>query len=77
MDVNNFIIDCEGGSVTPSPGGGTNDSYKDNRFGTSGHKGSLRGTKLARRARSFKDDVLEKISQMRTPTSTMTRFVTS
>ncbi|XP_059619002.1 guanine nucleotide-releasing factor 2 isoform X2 [Phlebotomus argentipes] len=43
------------------------------RIGSSGHKGSLRGTKLARRARSFKDDFLEKISQIRTPTNTMTR----
>ncbi|XP_065076424.1 guanine nucleotide-releasing factor 2 isoform X4 [Ochlerotatus camptorhynchus] len=41
--------------------------------GSSGHKGSIRGNKLARRARSFKDDFLEKISQIRTPTSTMTR----
>lgn len=32
---------------------------------------SLRGTKLARRARSFKDDFLEKISQIRTPTNTL------
>ncbi|GAB0095924.1 Ras-like guanine nucleotide exchange factor [Sergentomyia squamirostris] len=45
----------------------------DTGIGSSGHKGSLRGTKLARRARSFKDDFLEKISQMRTPTNTMTR----
>lgn len=41
--------------------------------GSSGHKGSIRGNKLARRARSFKDDFLEKISQIRTPTNTMTR----
>ncbi|XP_058064062.1 guanine nucleotide-releasing factor 2 isoform X2 [Anopheles bellator] len=40
---------------------------------SSGHKGSIRGNKLARRARSFKDDFLEKISQIRTPTNTMTR----
>lgn len=37
------------------------------------HKNSLRGTKLARRARSFKDDFLEKISQIRTPTNTLGR----
>lgn len=42
---------------------------------SSGHKGSLRGTKIARRARSFKDDFLEKISQMRTPSSTLNRWV--
>ncbi|XP_063707501.1 guanine nucleotide-releasing factor 2 isoform X2 [Culicoides brevitarsis] len=58
-------LDCESGTITPSSGVG----YP----GSSGHKGSLRGTKLARRARSFKDDFLEKISQIRTPTSTMTR----
>ncbi|XP_071051039.1 guanine nucleotide-releasing factor 2 isoform X3 [Onthophagus taurus] len=34
-----------------------------------GHKASFRSTKLAKRARSFKDDVLEKISQMRSPTN--------
>ncbi|XP_013166904.1 PREDICTED: guanine nucleotide-releasing factor 2 isoform X3 [Papilio xuthus] len=34
----------------------------------SGHRGSLRGAnKLARRARSFKDDLLERISNMRSP----------
>uniref|UniRef100_A0A336LKX5 CRK SH3-binding GNRP n=1 Tax=Culicoides sonorensis TaxID=179676 RepID=A0A336LKX5_CULSO len=55
---------CDSGTITPSSGG-----YP----GSSGHKGSLRGTKLARRARSFKDDFLEKISQIRTPTGTMTR----
>ncbi|XP_026725938.1 guanine nucleotide-releasing factor 2 isoform X4 [Trichoplusia ni] len=36
--------------------------------GSSGHRGSLRGAnKLARRARSFKDDLLERISNMRSP----------
>ncbi|XP_022115832.2 guanine nucleotide-releasing factor 2 isoform X2 [Pieris rapae] len=36
--------------------------------GGSGHRGSLRGAnKLARRARSFKDDLLERISNMRSP----------
>lgn len=59
-----FITDCDSGASTPC-----------SSIGSSGHKGSLRGTKLARRARSFKDDFLEKISQMRTPTNTMTRFV--
>lgn len=33
-----------------------------------GHKASFKSTKLARRARSFKDDFLGKISQMRSPT---------
>lgn len=37
------------------------------------HKNSLRGIKLARRARSFKDDFLEKISQIRTPTNPIGR----
>ncbi|XP_030380880.1 guanine nucleotide-releasing factor 2 isoform X2 [Scaptodrosophila lebanonensis] len=40
---------------------------------TSGHKNSLKGTKLARRARSFKDDLIEKISLMRTPNNTLGR----
>lgn len=34
---------------------------------------SFRGTKIAKRARSFKDDFLEKISLMRTPTNTISR----
>lgn len=37
--------------------------------GPGGHKPSFKGTKLARRARSFKDDFLEKISQMRSPST--------
>ncbi|KAJ6637477.1 Guanine nucleotide-releasing factor 2 [Pseudolycoriella hygida] len=37
------------------------------------HKNSFRGNKLAKRARSFKDDFLEKISQIRTPTNTLGR----
>ncbi|XP_075159289.1 C3G guanyl-nucleotide exchange factor isoform X2 [Haematobia irritans] len=41
--------------------------------GSSGHKNSLKGTKLARRARSFKDDLFEKISLMRTTTNTLGR----
>lgn len=36
--------------------------------GPGGHKPSFKSTKLARRARSFKDDFLGKISQMRSPT---------
>lgn len=42
-------------------------------IGSSGHKNSLKGTKLARRAKSFKDDLFEKISLMRTPTNTLGR----
>ncbi|XP_073834083.1 C3G guanyl-nucleotide exchange factor isoform X3 [Musca autumnalis] len=45
----------------------------NNTTGSSGHKNSLKGTKLARRARSFKDDLFEKISLMRTPTNTLGR----
>lgn len=65
-NVSLFIdqTDCDSGSSTPC-----------SSTGSSGHKGSLRGTKLARRARSFKDDFLEKISQIRTPNNTMTRYV--
>lgn len=33
----------------------------------------MKGTKLARRARSFKDDLFERISQIRTPTNTIGR----
>ncbi|XP_030752643.1 guanine nucleotide-releasing factor 2 isoform X3 [Sitophilus oryzae] len=40
--------------------------------GPGGHKPSFKGTKLARRARSFKDDFLGKISQMRSPGSSGT-----
>ncbi|XP_053664387.1 guanine nucleotide-releasing factor 2 [Anopheles marshallii] len=72
-------------SSTPTIGGGCidqNSSYSSSATnttvtpgvsGSSGHKGSIRGNKLARRARSFKDDFLEKISQIRTPTNTMSR----
>uniref|UniRef100_A0A182U6F6 Uncharacterized protein n=1 Tax=Anopheles melas TaxID=34690 RepID=A0A182U6F6_9DIPT len=70
-----------GSSVTSTPtagghdqaaGGNSSASVTPGAPGSSGHKGSIRGNKLARRARSFKDDFLEKISQIRTPTSTMT-----
>ncbi|XP_017776217.1 PREDICTED: guanine nucleotide-releasing factor 2 isoform X2 [Nicrophorus vespilloides] len=37
--------------------------------GPGGHKPSFKSTKLARRARSFKDDFLVKIYQMRSPTN--------
>ncbi|XP_022829505.1 guanine nucleotide-releasing factor 2 isoform X2 [Spodoptera litura] len=64
---------------TPAPGPGVyrqinNDSVagknenESGSEGSSGHRGSLRGAnKLARRARSFKDDLLERISNMRSP----------
>ncbi|XP_047034207.1 guanine nucleotide-releasing factor 2 isoform X4 [Helicoverpa zea] len=64
---------------TPAPGPGVyrqinNDGvsgFNENESGSegsSGHRGSLRGAnKLARRARSFKDDLLERISNMRSP----------
>ncbi|KAL9695632.1 hypothetical protein quinque_014917 [Culex quinquefasciatus] len=63
---------------SPAGGGGPTENGDKSQVtpgapGSSGHKGSIRGNKLARRARSFKDDFLEKISQIRTPTSTMTR----
>uniref|UniRef100_A0AAG5D223 CRK SH3-binding GNRP n=1 Tax=Anopheles atroparvus TaxID=41427 RepID=A0AAG5D223_ANOAO len=67
------------GGSTPAPSGNeacgssSNVNTTPSAPGSSGHKGSIRGNKLARRARSFKDDFLEKISQIRTPTSTMTR----
>ncbi|KAL3278461.1 hypothetical protein HHI36_013782 [Cryptolaemus montrouzieri] len=49
---------CENENPTPSPLAGS---------GPGGHKPSFKSTKLARRARSFKDDFLGKISQMRSP----------
>ncbi|XP_038111584.1 guanine nucleotide-releasing factor 2 isoform X2 [Culex quinquefasciatus] len=73
---------CTAAAATPnnSPAGGPTENGGGDKSqvtpgapGSSGHKGSIRGNKLARRARSFKDDFLEKISQIRTPTSTMTR----
>lgn len=45
-------------SGSNSPSAALNNSHKQN---------SLRNTKLARRARSFKDDVIGKIIQIRTP----------
>ncbi|XP_049821190.1 guanine nucleotide-releasing factor 2 isoform X3 [Aethina tumida] len=50
----------ENESSSPSPLAGQ---------GPGGHKPSFKGTKLARRARSFKDDFLGKFSQMRGPNS--------
>lgn len=51
-------LDVENNQTTPS---------------SSGHKNSLRGTRLAIRARSFKEDLFEKISQMRTNSNTLGR----
>lgn len=49
-------------SGSNSPSAALNNSHKQN---------SLRNTKLARRARSFKDDVIGKIIQIRTPNNTL------
>ena len=76
--------DCDsGGGGGGGPGGGGGNLHSvhtspnlltgGHNSSTLRHKGSLRGNKLARRARSFKDDLFEKLSQMRTPNSTMTR----
>lgn len=59
-DSNNHHASPQSG--TNSPSATLNNSHKQN---------SLRNTKLARRARSFKDDVLGKIKQIQTPTSTL------
>lgn len=45
--------------------------------GPGGHKASFKSTKLARRARSFKDDFLGKISQMRSPAGGQTTALRS
>ncbi|XP_058977703.1 guanine nucleotide-releasing factor 2 isoform X2 [Musca domestica] len=62
------------GSPNTSPATPTQQSSTplvgNNTTGSSGHKNSLKGTKFARRARSFKDDL---ISMMRTQTNTLGR----
>ncbi|XP_032308739.1 guanine nucleotide-releasing factor 2 isoform X5 [Drosophila ananassae] len=60
---------------TPRGGGGSSGAPPPAppSAGSSGHKNSLKGTKLARRARSFKDDLIEKISLMRTTNNTLGR----
>lgn len=66
-------IDCE---ATTSFSDSHNDSTVTNHDESSeslDQKTNFRGTKIARRARSFKDDFFEKISQMRTPTNTISR----
>ncbi|XP_055526376.1 guanine nucleotide-releasing factor 2 isoform X6 [Wyeomyia smithii] len=63
----------QGDTKSATENGGSEKTVTPGAPGSSGHKGSIRGNKLARRARSFKDDFLEKISQIRTPNSTMTR----
>lgn len=56
-----FFIGLEGTEIVQS--GGTLGTT-----GSSGHKASFRSAnKLARRARSFKEDLLERISAMRSP----------
>lgn len=65
------------GSPNISPATPTQQPQSTPPTGSSGHKNSLKGTKLARRARSFKDDLFEKISLMRTPTNTLGRWVNS
>lgn len=58
---------------TTSTSDANNDSTASNSEDSSEQKNNHRGTKIARRARSFKDDFFEKISQMRTPTNTISR----
>ncbi|KAK9701806.1 RasGEF domain [Popillia japonica] len=60
INVSFGFVDKETENSSPSPLAGS---------GPGGHKPSFKSTKLAKRARSFKDDVLEKISQMRSPTN--------
>nr|XP_044251504.1 guanine nucleotide-releasing factor 2 isoform X10 [Drosophila takahashii] len=62
-----------GGSVAGSGGASGVPPPAPPSAGSSGHKNSLKGTKLARRARSFKDDLIEKISLMRTTNNTLGR----
>ncbi|XP_023170094.2 guanine nucleotide-releasing factor 2 isoform X3 [Drosophila hydei] len=62
------------GGVPPAPpSSASSSSSSGGGGGSSGHKNSLKGTKLARRARSFKDDLIEKISLMRTTNNTLGR----
>ncbi|XP_032582395.1 guanine nucleotide-releasing factor 2 isoform X14 [Drosophila sechellia] len=61
------------GTGAAGAGGGSGVPPAPPSAGSSGHKNSLKGTKLARRARSFKDDLIEKISLMRTTNNTLGR----
>ncbi|XP_039153659.1 guanine nucleotide-releasing factor 2 isoform X12 [Drosophila simulans] len=61
------------GTGAGGAGGGSGVPPAPPSAGSSGHKNSLKGTKLARRARSFKDDLIEKISLMRTTNNTLGR----
>lgn len=66
--------DCESTSSFDT----SNDSAllsNDDTPESSDNRSNFRGTKIARRARSFKDDFFEKISQMRTPTNTISRYI--
>ncbi|CAH0600593.1 unnamed protein product [Chrysodeixis includens] len=79
VDAQNRPVCRRTSRSTPAPGPGVyrqinneGDTGKNENEsgseGSSGHRGSLRGAnKLARRARSFKDDLLERISNMRSP----------
>lgn len=60
--------------VNQTSAGGTPSNHSGGP-GSSGHKNSLKGTKLARRARSFKDDLFERISLMRATSNTLGRWV--
>ncbi|KAM7346903.1 C3G guanyl-nucleotide exchange factor isoform 3-T3 [Cochliomyia hominivorax] len=63
-------------SSTPLGTGNQTSGTPTNHSGTtgsSGHKNSLKGTKLARRARSFKDDLFERINLMRATSNTLGR----
>ncbi|XP_032594459.1 guanine nucleotide-releasing factor 2 isoform X1 [Drosophila grimshawi] len=61
------------GVPPPAPPNANATSTSSSGSGSSGHKNSLKGTKLAKRARSFKDDLIEKISLMRTTNNTLGR----
>lgn len=63
MIVTFIILDTELNQQSPQSGSNSPSTVLSN-----GHKqNSLRNTKLARRARSFKDDVIGKIIQIRAP----------
>lgn len=69
-----ILADCETTSTFETNQDSTPLSSEDSPE-SSEQKNNFRGTKIARRARSFKDDFFEKISQMRTPTNTISRYV--
>lgn len=61
-----YFVGTVGADPTSSPASVPDPGGSPSPLG-GGHKASFRSTKLARRARSFKEDFLEKISQMRSP----------